>query len=233
MRIGIIIPDRGDRPVLYANCMRMIDSQTIHANKSIELIMRPIVYHPESGHCDITQRYKRGYDSLRNMDIDVIFLMESDDYYAPDYIESMLTQYMAAGRPPLFGVNHTTYYHIFHRKYYDMNHISRSSAMNTLIRPDMNFKWCKDSEPYTDIHLWENIRNGIIIPQPVSAITGGKLCIGIKHGIGMTGGNYHVTNIKRYEYDDTIDMDYLRKNTDIDSFNFYKQLNQNGKTNQA
>ena len=49
----------------------------------------------------------------------------------------------------------------------------------------------------------------------------------------MTGGNYHVTNIKRYEYDDTIDMDYLRKNTDIDSFNFYKQLNQNGKTNQA
>jgi hypothetical protein len=37
MRVGVIIPDRGDRPRLLENCMRMLRAQTLQP-VAVELI---------------------------------------------------------------------------------------------------------------------------------------------------------------------------------------------------
>ena len=145
MKIGIIIPDKSDRPKFLENCLRMINSQTIKPD-IIELVNdKPIDINPdgyalpEKRNCDITLRYRTGYDRLRNKGINVIFLMENDDWYAPDYIETMLKYWEKYGRPDIFGTNYTIYYHIKLFAYFTMNHSMRSSAMSTLIRSDLNF----------------------------------------------------------------------------------------------
>lgn len=202
MKIGVVIPDRGDRPEFLKNCMRMLAGQTVlpamvvlvttpkspsrvrrdetkgdfekdssqqpassalrapspqvEKGNSQQPASRFTTVYVESvaGVCDITKRYRTGYDLLRGKGLDVIAFIENDDWYAPDYLERMGEQWELAGRPDLFGTAYTIYYHIGLQAWLTMEHRRRASAMNTLIKPDLNITWCADSEPYTDIHLW-------------------------------------------------------------------------------
>jgi hypothetical protein len=207
MKIGIIIPHRNNRPFFLMNCFRMIDAQTVKAD-IVELINES----PLDEKVDITWRYKTGYDRLRNQGLDAIFLMEDDDWYAPTYLETMLHEWIKAGSPDIFGPNFTIYYHLMLKKYFKFDHDDRSSAMSTLIKPDMDFPWCPDSEPYTDMHLWKVIQNKKLFkPDPF-------ICIGIKHGIGLSGGQHHNTRIHRYKYE----LD-LKSFMDPESFRFYDE----------
>lgn len=212
IKFGVIIPDRNDRPEFLKNCLRMLSKQSIQPE------ITTIVNHaPESDKCDITQRYRIGYDSLRNQKLDCIFLIENDDWYAPDYFETMLLNWVTNGSPSIFGTNYTIYYHLKLKAWHRMNHDDRASAMNTLIRPNLNFDWCSDDYPYTDIHLWKNIPNGIVY-EPSKIIS-----IGIKHGIGKCGGAFHIDRQHRYINADT-DMLWFKRKTDTESFNFYSQI---------
>ena len=213
LKIGIIIPDRGDRPFFLQNYRRMMFNQT----------MQPTSYYiadyiPINDECDITPRYKKGYDFYRNKNYDCILLMENDDYYAPDYIETMVRKWLELGKPQILGTNYTIYYHIGIKKHFTMNHKRRASAMNTLIVPDLDIKWCKDNDPYTDIHLW--LRCGLqgVTFEPKSIIS-----IGIKHGVGKCGGRNHVDYLDRYINDDS-EMKFLKENMDNESFKFYSKL---------
>ena len=84
MKIGIIIPDKNDRPHFLKNCLRMIEAQSVKPD-IIELVnQNPIDIDPngyvEPGlACDITFRYRTGYERLRNKGLDGIFLMENED----------------------------------------------------------------------------------------------------------------------------------------------------------
>lgn len=213
MRIGIIIPDRGDRPKLMDNCLRMLKAQTIipvyqHLVKAN--------YPPESNLPDITQRYRRGYDILRNQDLDVIAFIENDDWYSPNYLEEMFKNWNDAGRPDLFGTSYTYYYHLKEFAYFKMEHYQRSSGMSTLIKPDLDIDWPNDSEPYTDSHLWFNntqLKKVIFTPEKM-------ICMGMKHAVGMCGGQNHNTRLDRYKYKDP-DKDFLRRHLDPVSFEFY------------
>lgn len=246
MRIGIIVPDRGDRPRFSNQFNRLLLNQSIFPkHKEIKgnylhrdyteikcdnntILVAYINYQPESDACDITQRYRRGYDILRNKDLEVIFLMENDDYYAVDYIENMYDLWVKNNKPDLFGLNHTIYYHIGLRKYYTMHHTVRSSTMNTLIKPDLNFPWPTDNVAYIDIHLWEcqKIKNKIIVEPPKN------LCLGIKHGVGKCGGGMHVSDLHRYTKpgsgNDDEHLIFLQINTDPESFKFYKSFREWG-----
>ena len=207
-KIGIIIPDRGDRPKFLANCLRMIKAQTVKAD-IIELVNDP----PISEDRDITWRYRIGYDRLRDKGLDFILLMENDDFYHPKYIEMMRDHWLHFQKPDILGTDYTIYYHVKLFKHFTMNHKRRASAMNTLIKPDLDFPWCVDREPYTDLHLWKTIQGKIFHPPEI-------LSIGIKHGEGLTGGRNHVDQFHRFISDDG-SQDLLRKNMDSESFKFY------------
>lgn len=216
MRIGVIIPDRGDRPEFTKNCLRMLSEQTIRPR----LISHVDAAHvPTSNLKDITKRYRIGYDMLRNAGLDVIFLIENDDYYAPNYIETQLNAWIEAGKPDLFGQRSTIYYHIKERGFFTMYHEQRSSAMSTLIKPDLNFDWCPDDQPFTDTWLYSQLKYKLWQPKtPIS--------IGIKHGVGMSGGGSHATELERFTKPPfgTPDFNFkwLKSNVDPVSFEFYK-----------
>ncbi|MCE3278017.1 MAG: hypothetical protein K0S44_208 [Bacteroidetes bacterium] len=223
MRVGVIIPSRGDRPQLLDNCLRMLKNQTVQP-EIIELVN----HLPESKECDITKRYREGYDRLRNKAIDVIALMEDDDYYSPQYLESMLGVWEKKKRPDLLGTDYTIYYHIKLFSYFIMHHMERASAMNTLIKPDLNFEWCPDNEPYTDLHLWDLVSkgklNGVVF-HPTKHYS-----IGIKHGVGMCGGRSHTDRLHRYQGNHSTQdysKDFLREHMDAESFNFYSNYFKN------
>ena len=86
--IGVIIPDRGDRPKFLENCLRMLKAQTMQPT-IIEIVNDA----PFSDEKDITLRYRLGYERLRNKEIEVIALIENDDWYAPDYLEIMYNKF--------------------------------------------------------------------------------------------------------------------------------------------
>lgn len=208
MKIGVIIPDRGDRPEFLKNCIRMMERQTIQPY-TIELIDDK----PENSKCDITKRYRIGYDRLRNKGLDVIALIENDDWYSPVYLETMTKTWGEQGSPDIFGTNYTIYYHLKLKAWFKNLHNSRSSAMNTFIRPDMNFKWCQDSEPYTDLHLWRNMKGKTFCPMPV-------ISIGIKHGSGLCGGRMHIDRLEKYINKDPHGT-FLLNTMDAESYEFY------------
>ncbi len=208
MKIAVLIPDRNDRPRLLENCLRMMSEQTLKPDH-IEIINDD----PLNDECDITLRYRLGYDRLRNKGFDIIALIENDDWYSKEYLETMVNFWEERGRPNMLGLNHTIYYNIKLFAWFIMHHVTRSSAMNTLIKPDLEIKWCADNDPYTDVHLWHTIKGEIVIPPKV-------ICVGIKHGIGMTGGKMHTDKLNRYINID-LSKEWLRKNLDEKSFLFY------------
>lgn len=230
-RIGLIIPTRGDRPEFISNLKRLIRAQKLPP--FITILICLVDYPIETESKDITQRYRRGYDSLRNKNIDVVFFLEDDDFYAHNYINKMFVVWISAGRPEIFGLTHTTYYHIGLRAYFEMHHTQRSSAMCTMVKPDMNFDWPDDSEPYTDTHLWMSARHketgkpltqGQFTPDPL-------ICLGIKNfHEGLTGGNMHNDRLHRYDplhnqYAKTDhDLKYLSSIVDPVSLEFYKSF---------
>jgi glycosyltransferase involved in cell wall biosynthesis len=210
MRIGVIIPDRGDRPDFLNNCLRMLYSQTI---KSEHLHLEIVNDTPLSDQCDITWRYRTGYERLRDKNLDVIALIENDDWYAPNYLETMLNEWEKQGNPDLLGTSYTIYYHIRLFSYFTMHHSQRSSAMSTLIKPDLNFEWCADNDPYSDIHLWKTLNGKIFVPQK-------HICLGIKHGVGKLGGRSHIDKLERYINSD-LDKKFIKEIMDKESFKFY------------
>lgn len=210
-KIAALIPTRGDRSEFLANCLRQLNAQTIPIDH-IELVDDQ----PQSHHSDITWRYRIGYDRLRGKGFDIIFLWEDDDYYSPDYIEVMLAAWEKQGRPNLFGTRYTIYYHIMLRKYFTMLHDDRASAMNTMIKPDMNFPWCNDADPFTDMHLWFRPEFDRKLFKPHKHIA-----VGMKHGLTLTGGKSHVDRYNRYINDDN---GFLKETLEEASYNFFFQM---------
>lgn len=208
MKIGVIIPDRSDRPKLLANCLRMLNNQTVQSSE-----VYVVNEAPSSPLCDITKRYRIGYDHFRNKGFDILFFIENDDWYSPTYIETMITEWKAQGKPDIFGTDYTIYYHIKLFAQFTMHHNTRSSAMSTIIKPDLNFNWCVDHEPYTDMHLWTILKGKVFKPQK-------HICLGIKHGTGLCGGRSHVDRLHRYKITDP-DKSFLKSVMDADSYNFY------------
>jgi len=216
-KVAIIIPDRGDRPEFLKNCLRMMDSQ-FRKPDHIELVDFDAI----NDDCDITLRYRTGYQNLMGKGFDCIFFIENDDWYAPTYIEYMLHEWFRYGKPHLFGTNETIYYNLLLKKHLLMVHIRRASAMNTMILPDIELDWGNDINPYTDSWLWATVAKRMkwrrISIKPTEMIS-----IGIKHGQGMVGGQLHTNKLERYDHDDQ-NLDFLREAMDPESFEFYSKM---------
>ncbi len=218
MKLGIIIPTRGDRQAFLGNCLRMLDAQEKNSPFDLDIEVHVVAYPPKDKDVDITPRYRSGYDYFRGKGYDLLAFIEDDDWYSPNYLQVMLAQWDKLGRPDLFGTAKTMYYHIELKAYYIMEHHNRSSAMNTFIKPDMDFEWPVDLEPYLDLHLWKTIPNRMIwMPDKWYSI-------GIKHGCGKTidGGGHRIHDddyVKlRYIHPDN---GFLKETMNPESFEFY------------
>lgn len=217
MRILAIIPDRGDRPEFLGNCLRMIKNQTIECNILIQN------QKPLSDECDITYRYRTGYEQASKFNYDCILFIENDDWYASNYIETMVKNWISNGKPDIFGTNYTYYYHIGLKKFHKLFHPRRASAMNTLIKQGLEINWGKDNYPYTDIVLWNQLKGVTFSPDPI-------ISVGIKHNIGKSGGHYHNNRFELYQNDDS-EFEFLKSTLDTESFTFYKNLHEKIQSN--
>ncbi len=220
LKIGIITPTRGDeRKLLLEHAKWQMARQTLQPD-----IVLMVDYEPESKEKDITQRYRRGFDNLINEEkCDCIICWEDDDFYQTDYIETMVKLWIKNGKPTMFGFNNSIYYNINDQKWFNVVHPGRSSMMNTLVSKDiLNEPWeFPDNDPWTDYRLWTTRKN-------VKAVHSDKyMCIGIKHNIGMCGGNNHGTiyqNADKKHIIDDYGMIWLEKIVDSKSIELYRSL---------
>ena len=209
--IAVIIPDRGDRPKMLANCIRLMEKQT--AEHVIYLVSEK----PKSDLPDLTYRYRKAYETLSKnelVEVDLIVFIENDDWYHPEYIEFIYKSWKSKGKPDLIGIDYTYYYHLGLKKYFKYEHAGRASMMNTAIKPGLSIKWPNDSYRFVDMYLWGNLKGVTISPEKIYSI-------GMKgHGEGMIGGTGHVNKLHRFVNDDN---GFLEANLDKESLNFYKQ----------
>lgn len=214
MKIGVLIPTRGDRPELLKHALKQMEQQTRKPDL-IEIVDDA----PLNKDKDITWRYRIGCERILRKEADAVFLIEDDDWYSNDFIERMLSAWEFAGHPEIFGIGETIYYHLGLKSYCLQSHSGRASAFCTMITKEgiSKMKWPNDNYPFTDIEFWKSISGKTFIP-------GKTIAIGMKgHKTGsLFGGMGHNENTSMYKNNDH-DLNWLKSKIDTDSFEFYKK----------
>ncbi len=206
VNFSIIIPDRGDRKELTEHCLFQMERQTLQPDKIYH-----IDYKPLNGEMDLTQRVMSGIDRSERDGIDKCFIIENDDYYPDDYFEKM--QFDC----DMVGIEKTVYYNVRYRRIKFMNHTGRSSLFCTGFRISKikNFMFPLKS---LDLRLWLFAQNlKVKFVENVGAI-------GIKHGIGLCGGESHRFNPN---YIKDSQLYWLKGQVREESFEFYKSYYEN------
>lgn len=219
LKIGVLIPTRGDRPKFLQFALEQLSRQTKQPDE-IEIVNDP----PKNTNPpkpDVTYRYRIGCDRLKKKGCDIIFCWEDDDYYTPTYIEKMLAMYIDNGRPEIFGLNQTVYYNIYEQEqlnFVRLDHHTHSSMMSTVINVKAldKIKWGDDNYSFVDMILWAQLKGKCVsLPNPI--------CIGIKHGTGMCGGGGHVKNWRGFNEHDK-NFIWLSSIADPIAINFYRTM---------
>lgn len=188
--VGVVVPTRGDRPLFVERAKLMISRQTFAPDHLC-------ILDQDSGMegVDLAWRYRTGFADLFEKGCDVAICWEDDDWYANDFIETMVNQWFIAGKPEVFGIGESIYYNIFSNKYAVFNHHGRASMMATLVtNAVLRLKWDL-SDAYLDAFLWKSLRGKTFLPQK-------PIAIGIKHGMGLCGGGGHTHDWARYTQHD-------------------------------
>ena len=200
--IAVLIPTRGDRPAFLSLAYEYLKRQTLLPD-IIELVCDP----PISEGKDLCWRVQMGLERIarqtEEIDNTVVLFWEDDDWYAPNYIESMVKQYKKAGSPELFGIEYSIYYHLLRKSFRRFKHTGRASLMSTMMKLSLVEKihWTRTHEPWMDLYLWEgmsNVDRKLWAPEP-------PISVGIKHGIGVCGGIGHSLTAKKFRYDGALE----------------------------
>ena len=208
--IGVVIPTRGDRSIFLSRCLQMMDKQTMRAD-----LIHVVSEAPKSEDKDITYRYKKGFKHLFEKGCEVVFLIEDDDFYARDYLEVMMAAWRINGKPEVFGLAETTYYHLNRKKYSTMKHPARSSAFSTMVTAAvLDIEYPADNESFLDLKIWQQMNGKTFTPL-------NPICLGIKHGVGTCGGRGHLEDFPYKEEDP--DSEFLKQVTGP-MFNSYQNL---------
>jgi len=181
VNIHAVVPTRGDRRDFVLFAVQQMKNQTVKPD-----FIHVVDYKPASDAVDIASRFKFGIQNSLMMGADLIFFIEDDDFYRPEYIETMLTLWCGAGKPDLFGLDVTVYYHLGLKMSGSVKHPGRASLYSTMITKDFDMsKWPDDPERFVDIKIWnQDVRKKAVTPPDI-------ICLGIKHGHGKCGGSMH------------------------------------------
>lgn len=191
MKVGLLIPTLPSRSEFLDRALIYLSRQTRQPDQILIL--------SESGKPlpDITWKYHQGFNKLFADGCDCVICFEDDDAYSDTYIEIMVQGWVKSGKPDLFGIGKTIYYHIVDRKYVVLDHPARASMMSTLVtKAVLNHSYDYHS-PYLDFALWTSALFTKKTFTPTAA-----LCIGIKHGFGPVGGGGHQRNWAKYTHSD-------------------------------
>lgn len=179
MNITALIPTRGDRAEFLDKAVSIVETQTVKPKLIIS--KAPL---------GVTGNVRSGYEKVKD---GLVFIFEDDDYYPADYIEQTLKHYNGED---LIGYNQTVYYHLGLKKYRKMVHNNRSSLFQTAIKAGLHFDWPPNDVNFLDLKLWAN-------PYFNKKLINGHYAIGMKHGIGKTGGSAHQALFPYEHRDDT------------------------------
>ncbi len=213
MKIGILVPTQGKRPNFLKQCIKYIDSQTYQPD------IVEIVGDKSGLEYDLTWRFRLGLERIKNK-CDLVFIFEDDDYYSPDYIQVYLQKYRTFGSPSLIGRDETTYYHLANNKYHTFNHPRRASMFSTVIHHRIipHIIYPSDDFIAFDMHLWQQFNTtaqAFHLPYNIN--------LGIKHGLGITGGIGHKSDHRIYTNEDT-NWSYLTKIVGEENASIYRHI---------
>lgn len=216
MKIAVVTPHHDSRRGIFLERLKKyMAAQTRQPDEWI--VVDQSAYQGKIGIKDLTKRVRIGCDMARAKGCDAVLIMEDDDWYAPEYIEFMVNSWQKLGKPELFGIGYTLYFHVLANRYWHSPHPNRASLMSTLIRTDAlnRFRWCQDDYVWLDIELWRQLKGRTL--EPIK-----HYAVGIKHGIGDTGGVGHNKGFAKYKPDPT--WQQLRRHLSPDDIKFYKEL---------
>lgn len=185
MKFALVIPTRGDRPQFIEQCKSLIARQTLQPTEVLWMD-----YKPESNRKDITQRYRRGVELATKKGYQFVVFWEDDDWYHPEYLKWLVDSWKANKKPKFFGVGETYYYNNSIGSAHHMGHNGRTSAFCTLVKLPWSIPWPDDHYSFLDMHIAKH-------NKPITVNFGKKIyALGIKHGIGITGGGGHNPKFK-------------------------------------
>lgn len=204
MKFATITPDRGDRKPLMDFCKYQISRFEVKPDKSYF-----IDYAPRSEGIDIVPRVLEGIERAKEDDFDLVFILESDDYYDTTYFNHIPDA-------DFIGESNSIYYNLRNKTYQNFNHPGRSSLFTTgfKISALKGFR-PKENDRFLDISLWKYAFDA---GKKVAFRETGA--IGIKHGIGLCGGKGHKMNLKHKDSN----LEWLSEHVDSEAFEFYKNL---------
>ncbi len=192
-----LVPTRGDRPTMLSACLEMMRQQTL-LPREVMIINQPPL---DPSKKDITWRYRTGLELAqeRHPNAELILFIEDDDWYSPSYVEIFYDAWKNAGRPEIFGVGETYYYHMGSRLIYHEIHQKRASAfcMGVSLKILERMKWPNDDYSFVDIEMWSQLSGNTFMVSP-------PIAIGMKgHREGnFFGGAGHNDNLRGYDKED-------------------------------
>lgn len=209
IRFATITPTRGDRPLLLDFCKRQIDRM-----KTKPEVAYFIDYEPTSEKPDLIARVRKGIECAQADGLDMVFIVEDDDYYPADYFDNLNIGSL------FFGSPYTYYYNLKNQTYDWWSHNHRSSLFRTGFRISAlkGFKWPKETDVFLDIDLWKFAYPQYQNSPKIQWRT--NRALGIKHGIGLTGGKGHKMTMKHKDQK----FEWLKQSVDAEAFDFYKSL---------
>jgi len=226
IKIVALVPTRGDRPKMLENMKRLMTNQTQQLHGLVIFDDEPI--YPKKK--DITYRYRMGLQRVFDLypDCDLVAIVEDDDWYSPVYIETMAQAWLDEGRPDLFGVGFTDYYHLKVRGRYREFHPDRASGFCTFMTRkvvQVN-SWPKDDYPFVDMHLWQKVNVRKRAVGSIDECLFYPIALGIKgHNEGaLFGGSCH-SDMRVYSNQaGDNNFEWFKNTVDEESFKFYESL---------
>ncbi len=249
-----VITCTGDRPEAFGLCKKWMDHQTVQPDQWLVISdgknrMKDI---PEN--CQYVRREPQATDpthtmiinlqeAIRHITGDYIIIMEDDEYYAPEYIETM------AGKLAMYevvGIGRSIYYHLPSGKYLkDCNMDNASLAQMAFRRSYLDdFIKLLEGDQYIDMRIWKHVgqvdklcwdeQDSVMMERTINdrgyIFDDGNnhLYVGLKGLPGREGISWgHKDNHLHYKLTDTKNRDKLRQWIGKDIEHYMRYLNCN------
>ncbi len=216
MKVAVVVPTRGDRQEFLNHCKRQIHRQTYCPDEVIFVDHEPA----RRDQVDLTGRYRMGISRARQKGCEFIVFWEDDDWYDEKYLEWMISSWKNNGRPEVFGIETSFYFNLRSMQGARFDHPGRSSMFCTCLHIGENkwngLSWPHDGERFLDLWIWRKWQ----LTKCAIPVNDKLYTVGIKHGVGLTGGGGHNTNA--HFYTNEYDKEWLKKKIDPFSYQFYQ-----------
>lgn len=240
MKSGItVITPTGDRPEAFRLCVRSMERQ-IHQpdqwiivndgrdNKDLHNKFSHVMFLQGPGISQGQRQYKKRtkqkrerkhtlslnlLEALPLIEYDTILIMEDDDWYHPEYIAWMASQFAAQHSKLLLGQGKAIYYHLPSQRWMRCNNNYHASLCQTGFKSDLIekvknicLKLRKNTNPFIDIKLW------LETPKDKKSVLfdDKDYCVGIKGMPGRQGTCAGWTRFKSRAYNQDMGRTVLR-----------------------